>query len=48
LGFNAGLGVTFGIGPAAAFLESRYHTISRKDAKGGAIQFVPITVGLLF
>jgi hypothetical protein len=48
LGFNAGLGATFGFGPMAAFLESRYHTISRKDAKGGVIQFVPITVGLLF
>jgi hypothetical protein len=48
LGFNAGLGATFGLGPFAAFLESRYHTISRKDAKGGVIQFVPITVGLLF
>ena len=48
LGFNAGLGATFGLGPVAAFLESRYHTISRKDAKGGVIQFVPITVGLLF
>ena len=47
-GFNAGLGATFGIGPFAAFLESRYHTISRKAAEGGVIQFVPITVGLLF
>jgi opacity protein-like surface antigen len=48
LGFNAGLGATFGLGPVAAFLESRYHSISRKDIKGGVIQFVPITVGLLF
>lgn len=47
-GFNAGLGVTFGLGPFAAFLESRYHTISRNEADGGVIQFVPITIGLLF
>jgi hypothetical protein len=47
-GFNAGLGITFGLGPFAAFLESRYHTISRNEADGGVIQFVPITVGLLF
>ena len=47
-GFNAGLGTTFGFGPFAAFLESRYHTISRDAADGGVVQFVPITVGLLF
>jgi hypothetical protein len=47
-GFNTGLGITFGLGPFAAFLESRYHTISRSEADGGVIQFVPITVGLLF
>jgi hypothetical protein len=47
-GFNAGLGATFGVGPFATFLESRYHSISRSAAKGGVMQFVPITVGLLF
>lgn len=47
-GFNAGLGATFAVGPFATFLESRYHTISRNAAKGGVVQFVPITVGLLF
>jgi Outer membrane protein beta-barrel domain len=47
-GFNAGLGATFGIGPFAAFLESRYHTISRTAAKGGVVQFVPITLGVIF
>ena len=47
-GFNAGLGITFGLGPFATFLESRYHTISRNEADGGVIQFVPITLGLLF
>ncbi len=47
-GVNAGLGVTFGIGPFATFIESRYHSISRKTSKGGVMQFVPITVGLMF
>ena len=47
-GFNAGLGATFGIGPFATFFESRYHSISRKAAKGGVMQFVPISVGLMF
>jgi opacity protein-like surface antigen len=47
-GFNAGLGVTFGVGPLAIFLESRYHSVSRKVADGGVFQFVPITLGLMF
>lgn len=47
-GFNAGLGATFGLGPIAVFLESRYHTISRTVAKGGVVQFVPITLGVIF
>ena len=48
IGFNAGVGATFRLGPFASFLESRYHSISRKADKGGVFQFVPITVGLLF
>lgn len=47
-GFNAGIGATFRVGPFATFLESRYHTISRKSEGGGVMQFVPITVGLMF
>jgi hypothetical protein len=47
-GFNAGLGATFGFGPFATFLESRYHSISRNAAKGGVFQFVPITLGVMF
>ncbi len=47
-GFNAGLGATVGIGPFATFFESRYHSISRTAAKGGVMQFVPISVGLMF
>ena len=47
-GFNAGLGATFGFGPIATFIESRYHTVSRKEADGGVYQFVPITLGFMF
>ncbi|MFL5468391.1 MAG: outer membrane protein [Gemmatimonadaceae bacterium] len=47
-GFNAGLGATFGFGPLAMFLESRYHSVSRDTANGGVFQFVPVTVGLMF
>lgn len=47
-GVNGGLGATFGIGPFAIFIESRYHSISRKTAKGGVMQFIPITAGFMF
>jgi hypothetical protein len=47
-GLNAGLGVTFALGPVASFLESRYHFISREPAKGGVLHFVPITLGVMF
>lgn len=47
-GVNGGLGATFGFGPVAAFIESRYHSISRSEAKGGVYQFVPITLGVMF
>ena len=48
IGFNGGLGVTFALGPIATFVETRYHSISRNATKGGVIQFVPVTIGLLF
>ena len=48
IGFNGGLGTTFGTGPFAMFIEARYHSVSRSTAKGGVYQFVPITLGLLF
>jgi len=40
LGLNAGAGFTFGLGPIASFIESRYHFISREPSKGGVIHFV--------
>jgi hypothetical protein len=48
IGFNGGVGVTFGAGPIAMFFETRYHSISRSAAKGGVVQFVPVTIGFLF
>ena len=48
LGLNAGAGLTFGLGPIATFIESRYHFISREPTKGGVIHFVPIALGLMF
>ncbi|MFL5635962.1 MAG: hypothetical protein ACJ79F_04545 [Gemmatimonadaceae bacterium] len=47
-GFNAGLGATFGLGPFAMFVESRYHSVSSDTANGGVFQFVPVTIGLMF
>jgi hypothetical protein len=47
-GLNAGVGVTFAVGPVASFLESRYHFISREPTKGGVLHFVPITLGVMF
>ena len=48
IGYNGGVGSTFGFGPIAMFIESRYHSISRSAAKGGVVQFVPVTLGLMF
>jgi hypothetical protein len=47
-GFNGGFGATFGFGPFATFFESRYHSVSRSESKGGVYQFIPITIGLMF
>jgi hypothetical protein len=47
-GSNAGLGATFAFGPIATFIESRYHSVSRSQSKGGVYQFVPITFGIMF
>ncbi len=47
-GANGGLGVTFALGPIATFLETRYHSVSRSESKGGVYQFVPVTLGIMF
>ena len=45
VGYNAGLGVYFGALVLHGFAEVRYHYVSMP---GGNIQYVPVTVGLLF
>src|SRR5687767_4312818 len=47
-GFSAGLGATFGLGPLAWALETRYHGISRDAEAGGSMHFVPVTLGIMF
>ena len=47
-GFNAGFGATFGLRSLAGFIEARYHGVSRDEANGGNVQFVPITLGIMF
>lgn len=47
-GFTAGFGATFGVRSVAGFIEARYHGVSRDEAKGGNVQFVPITLGIMF
>ncbi|HWL39332.1 MAG TPA: outer membrane beta-barrel protein [Gemmatimonadaceae bacterium] len=47
-GFNGGVGATFGLRGLAGFIEARYHGISRGAADGGNVQFVPVTLGLMF
>ena len=47
-GFNGGFGTTFGFGPFATFFETRYHSVSRSESKGGVYQFIPITIGFMF
>lgn len=47
-GFNGGFGATFGFGPFATFFESRYHSVSRSESRGGVYQFIPITIGFMF
>lgn len=47
-GYSVGFGSTFGVRQVAAFIEARYHGISRDAADGGNIQFIPITLGIVF
>lgn len=45
VGYNAGVGVRFGALLIHGFAEVRYHYVSMP---GGSVQYVPVTVGLLF
>jgi opacity protein-like surface antigen len=44
-GYNAGLGIRFGALLVHGFAEVRYHYV---PVPGGSVQYVPVTVGLLF
>jgi len=45
LGYNGGVGIRFGALLIHGFAEVRYHYVS---VPGGSVQYVPVTVGLLF
>ena len=45
VGYNAGLGIRFGLLLIHGFAEARYHYV---PTPGGSVQYVPVTVGLLF
>ena len=47
LGFNGGLGLTFGLGPVGTMLEARYVTVNGKNGSGSSV-FVPVTFGVTF
>jgi hypothetical protein len=45
LGWNAGAGINLPLSVFNAFVEARYNRVS---VNGGSMQFVPITVGIMF
>jgi opacity protein-like surface antigen len=47
LGFNGGIGLTFGLGPIGTMLEARYVTVNGKNGSG-SLAYVPVTVGVTF
>jgi hypothetical protein len=44
-GWNGGVGLKFGALGVHAFAEARYHHV---NVSGGSVQYVPVTIGLLF
>ena len=47
LGFNGGVGLTFGLGSVGTLLEARYVTVNGKNGSG-SLAFVPVTFGITF
>lgn len=47
VGFNGGLGLTFGMGPIGTMLEARYVSVSGKNGSG-SLTFVPVSFGITF
>ena len=48
VGVNLGGGLRFGIGDLNAFFEARYHAMLGEAGVGANLQFVPITLGVMF
>jgi Outer membrane protein beta-barrel domain len=47
-GINIGGGLRFPLGQLGTFVEARYHTTLSDDQRGGRLQFIPITFGIVF
>ena len=47
LGFNGGLGLTFGLGPIGTMLEARYVSVNGRNGSG-SMAFVPVSFGVTF
>jgi opacity protein-like surface antigen len=47
LGFNGGVGLSFGLGPIGTLLEARYVTVNGKNG-GGSLAFIPVSFGITF
>jgi hypothetical protein len=47
-GVNLGGGLRFPLGELTTFIEARYHSTLSDDSRGGRLQFIPITFGVVF
>jgi hypothetical protein len=47
-GVNIGGGLRFPLGQLTTFVEARYHTTLSDEQRGGRLQFIPITFGVVF
>lgn len=47
LGFNGGIGFSFGLGPVGTFVEGRYVSVNGKNGSG-SLSFVPVSFGITF
>lgn len=47
VGFNGGVGLKFGLGDLATFLEARYVSINGKNG-GSSLNYIPVTFGITF
>lgn len=47
LGFNGGIGFSFGLGSVGTIVEARYVTVNGKNGSG-SLSFVPVSFGITF